>query len=117
MDVLRVEQGPDFPQRRGRIGVAAAVDAYRAFGGAVEPDDGSHRRGFARAVRAEETGDTTGRDGEAQVVDGNTAAVTLGQVLDLDHETSFGRWCMACAALTLLAADVRVVLTEHEARS
>ena len=60
----RLEQRADLAQRRGRVGVAAAVDGHRAGGRPVEAEDHPHRRGLAGAVRAEEAGHPAGLDGE-----------------------------------------------------
>jgi hypothetical protein len=45
---------------------------------------------FAHSVRAEETGHAARTDAEGQVVNGEPAAVALGQPAQLDHGPSGG---------------------------
>jgi hypothetical protein len=47
--------------------------------------------GLARPVGAEEAGDPSGPDDEGGFVDRNRMAVALGEVLRLDHRSSFPR--------------------------
>ena len=57
--------------------VRDAVIADVTVVGAREPDHHPHRRRLAGAVRADETGDSAGRDLEAHVVNGDAVAVVL----------------------------------------
>ena len=49
------------------------------------PREHAHRRGLARAVRAEKAENLASFHLEAHIVDGGEGAVALGEVLDLDH--------------------------------
>ena len=57
--------------------VRNAVIADVAVVGTREPDHHPHRRRLAGAVRADESGDSSGRDIEAHLVDGDAVAVVL----------------------------------------
>lgn len=88
VDRLGLQQGADLLERCGVLRVAAAVDGGRAAGRRVQADDHAHGRGFSGAVGAEESGDLTRLDGEAQSVDGCLVPVPLGQVAYFDHRAS-----------------------------
>src|ERR1700722_6964543 len=86
-EVLGAEQGADLAQWPENLGVGAAVDERRAGVGPVEPEHHAHGGGFPRAVRAEEPGDDTRGNGEAQAVDGQRLVVALRQTMGDDHGT------------------------------
>jgi hypothetical protein len=81
-----LEQRADLVQRVAMCGVRLAVHRDVAGGRGVEPEDHSHRRRLAGAVRAEEAGDDTRLNREGQLVDRESVAVPLGQRPRLDHE-------------------------------
>jgi hypothetical protein len=83
-----LQQRPDLVQRCRVPGVTAAADRHLAGGRRVEPDDHPHRRGLAGSIRAEEPRHDPRQHLEAQCVDGDLLAVTLGQISDLDHYVS-----------------------------
>ena len=85
VDGPRLEQRADFVQRRRVVAVALAVDGDGAGRRRVEAEDQAHRGRLARPVRAEEAGDDSRLDGEAEAVDGALRAVVLRQVVCLDH--------------------------------
>jgi hypothetical protein len=86
-----VQQDAEFRHRGGRLGVALAVDAHRPTSRPVQPGDHPHRGGFARTVRAEESGDHAGFHHEAQPVDGDLVPVPFGQAINFDHVASLQR--------------------------
>ena len=73
MEGLGVEQRPDLAQGPGQFVVTASIDERRTRIWLVQAEDHAHGGGLPRAVRAEESGDDAGRDGEAQVVDGDAS--------------------------------------------
>src|SRR5699024_1821700 len=66
-------QGPDQP----RIG--AAVDERSTRARMVEAEQHPHRRRLPCSVRAEESSDLAGPDGQADVIDGASVTVLLGE--------------------------------------
>ena len=74
---LGLEEGAHLAHGRRQVAVAAAAYGYRALRRRVEAQDHPHGGGLPGAVRAEETGDQAGPDGERQVVDGHGRAVAL----------------------------------------
>ncbi|GAA4584906.1 hypothetical protein GCM10023194_26030 [Planotetraspora phitsanulokensis] len=80
-----VKERADLPQRVPDPVVRHAADQGGARGGMVEPEDESHRRRFARAVGAEESGDRTGSDIQGQVVDDHPVSVAFAQSVETDH--------------------------------
>jgi len=60
-----------------------AAPAHLAAVETGDSDDGPHGGGLARSVRPEEPEDLAGRDGEAQSVQGDHAAVPAAQVIQL----------------------------------
>ncbi len=89
MERLGVEQRAHVAQRPAQLAEADAVDGGGARVGHVEAQDHAHRRGLARAVRAEEAGDHARGDAEAETVDGHSLAIALGQSCGDDHGSSF----------------------------
>ncbi|MGX1239339.1 hypothetical protein RKD46_000443 [Streptomyces pseudovenezuelae] len=85
MDGLGLQQGADLVQRCPVLRVRHAVDGHRTLGGGVQTYDHAHGGGLAGTVGAEEAGDLTGLDGEAQLVDDGLVAVPLGQLARFDH--------------------------------
>src|SRR5699024_11828179 len=61
------------------------VDEHGSGGGLVEPEEASHGRGLAGSVRAEEPGDGSVGDREAQSFNSGHLAVALRETVDLDH--------------------------------
>ena len=86
-----LEQRADLVQRPSDVAVAAAVDQYGAAARPVETDDHAHRRRLPGTVGAEESGDDTGSDVEAQPVDRAHRPVALAQFPCLDHHASLVR--------------------------
>src|SRR5213596_1311137 len=72
---------------RVRVHVVATQE-HPPGGGAQEPGGHPQRRGLPCAVRAQASVQHTLRDVERDVIDGDEAAVMLGQALQLDHSTS-----------------------------
>src|SRR5229473_1980333 len=62
-----------------------AVHGDRAHRRVVKPEDEPHRRGLARPVRAEKSGDLPGLHAEREMVDRHLLAITLGEAPRLDH--------------------------------
>src|SRR6266566_880634 len=65
-----------------------ATQEHPAVGGAQDAGDHPQRRGLPCAVRAEASVQHTLWDVERDIIDGDEAAVMLGQPLQLDHSTS-----------------------------
>ena len=86
MHAAGVEHRPDHASRVLEVAVADAVVADLAPIGPGEPDHHPHGGGLAGAVGADEAGDPTGGQVEAEVVDGDPVAVVLGQSGDGDHD-------------------------------
>ena len=83
-EVLRHES------ERGAGGNLARADRLAADGeGAgrrrAQPGDERHERGLARAVRAEEAKELAGRDLERDIIEGDEAAVALGNGTEGEH--------------------------------
>ena len=91
VDGPRLEQRADFVQRCRMVAVELPVDGDGAGRRRIEPEDEAHRGRLARSVRAEEAGDDSRLDGEAEPVDGALRAVVLRQVVGLDHLRTFKR--------------------------
>ena len=85
VDRSRFEQRADLVQRRLEGAIGAAVDRRPAGRGPVEAQDQAHRRRLAGAVRAQEPGHDARLHREAEVIDSELVAVSLGQSLDLNH--------------------------------
>ena len=85
---LGVEQSADGTQWLLQVAVALALDGRRPRGGAVEPENHSHRGGLTRTVRSEKAGHDAGFDGEGEVVDRRHRSVLLGQSCHFDHGTT-----------------------------
>ena len=99
VDGPRLEQRADLVQRRLVVPVVLAVHDHVARGRRVEAEDQPHRRRLPGAVRAEETGDDPGPDGERQVVDGPLVAVVLRQAGGFDHTPRVRARCGGGAVL------------------
>src|SRR5699024_6020451 len=80
-----VEDGSDDLGRPRLGGQREPVDEHGSGGGLVEPEEASHGRGLAGSVRAEETGDGSVGDREAQSFNSGHLAVALRETVDLDH--------------------------------
>jgi hypothetical protein len=85
---LGVEEGADLARGCRQVAVAVPAYGYRALRRRVEAQDHPHGGGLPGTVRAEETGDHAGPDGERQVVDGQGGAVALDQVAGFDHRAT-----------------------------
>ena len=75
----------DGADRRTDVVIALAADGRGPRGRCEESEQAAQGRGLAGAVRAEESGDAPGGDGEAEVVDGTYGAEPLGECGDLDR--------------------------------
>ncbi len=64
------------------------ADANLAAVGLLLADDHAKQRGLADAVGADDAHDAAGRQAEAEVVDQQLVAITLGEVLGLDHQVA-----------------------------
>ena len=84
MERFGVEQGADLEERLAVVGERPPVDQRRTRRGIVEAEDHAQRGGLAGAVGAEEPGDPSGVDVEAEMVHGDGLAVALGQLPYLD---------------------------------
>src|SRR5699024_380129 len=88
------------------LGIGLAIDRDPAGGGLAQAHDHPHRGGLAGAVRAEETGDAAGVDGEADAAHSGLVAVAFGEILRLDHaDPSVCWWSPNSTAVG--AADTR----------
>jgi len=76
------------PARLLADGLAAPADLAGVQGSDAE--DGAHRRGLARAVRAEESEDLTGGDVERQPIERDDGPVPAAQAVDLQFPRSHG---------------------------
>src|SRR6185312_1983045 len=85
---LGVKEGAHLAHGCRQVAVAVAAYGDRALRRRVEAQDHPHGGGLPGAVRAEETGDHAGPDGERQVVDGYGGAVALDQVVSFDHRST-----------------------------
>jgi hypothetical protein len=85
MRVERLEERPDALLGSLELAIRTAEDTRRPGGRMDEPEDDSHRRRLAGAVRAEESRDSAGLDRERQVLHSDGRAVPLGEAVDLDH--------------------------------
>src|SRR5438094_9039176 len=65
-----------------------AAQQHAPVRGPEDAGDDAERRGLAGPIRAEESVEEVARDLQRDVVDGDEAAVMLGQVLQSDHSTS-----------------------------
>ena len=88
-DGAGVQQRPHRTEGVGQLGVGLAIDPDIARGRGVQAQDHAHGGRLARPVGAEEAGDLSWSDGEGDPVDRHGLAVSLGQVLCLDHCSSF----------------------------
>ena len=75
-------QARDFVRRPA--GDFGAVDAYRAGVGPLDAHDEFHDRRLARAVRSDQAQNFAGTDAERHAFDGDQAAETLGEAVDLE---------------------------------
>src|SRR5262249_22564296 len=66
-------------------------DLQRAVVGRFLADEHPEQRGLARAVGTDHADDAAARQREREVVDKQTLAVALAQVLSLDHEVAQAR--------------------------
>lgn len=80
MEAGRLERGSDDRGRARDLHIAAASDGGRAAGWCDEPEQHPKGRGLARAVRTEESGDTSGVDVEGEVVHGGYRPEPLAQM-------------------------------------
>jgi hypothetical protein len=83
----RFRQVADAPLGLDRLikDIEAGDDGFAVRGRHVAGQD-PHGRRLAGAVRAEEAEDLAALDAEADVVDGRDTAISLREVLDLNHE-------------------------------
>src|SRR5699024_8102371 len=80
-----VEDGSDALGRPRLGGQREPVAEAGSGGGLVEPEEASPGRGLAGSVPAEDPGDGSGGDREAQSFNSGHLAVALRETVDLDH--------------------------------
>src|SRR5258706_13115815 len=81
-----VDENTDSAQHRGAECYRLAEDPGAPAVGPGQTDEHPHRRGLAGAVRTEQRADVSGRDSEAEGVDGLPPAVPLRDLFNVNTQ-------------------------------
>jgi hypothetical protein len=98
MEAARLKRRTDLAERPGQLVVGQAVDAGSARCSRFQSEEDAKGRGFAGAVRPEESSHRSLLDVEAQATDGCYGTESLDKVADLDgcHGGSLQRAALPC---------------------
>ena len=88
VESLGAQQRPDGRGRVGQVGVAHAAHGGASLVRGHQPGQDAQAGGLAGPVRAEETDDLAGGDGEGHVVEGEDGSETFGHMSQFEHGTN-----------------------------